>query len=77
MEIKEFKESKEYAELMGKIKNYSKGFKFTIPYYKMTKGQKNAINIIIHDCVNEKIITSVSVGLDLEGDITEETFIKE
>lgn len=76
MTKKEFRNSQEYKELVEKIKGYSKGFKFTSPYYKMTQGQKNAIDIITSDCVKEKIIDSVSIGLQLDGTITEETFIR-
>jgi len=72
----EFKESKEYKDAVEKIKSYSKRFKFTLPYYKMTKGQKNAMHIITDDCIKKKIIDSVSFGLDLTGNITEETFIR-
>ena len=38
MNRKEFKESKEYEDAVKKINGYSKGFNFTIPYYKMTQG---------------------------------------
>ena len=72
----EFRESKEYKDAVERIKSYSKGFNFTLPYYKMTKGQKNAMHIIVDDCIKEKIIDSVSFGLDLTGNITEETFIR-
>lgn len=72
----EFKESKEYKDAVEKIKSYPKRFKFTLPYYKMTKGQKNAMHIITDDCIKKKIIDSVSFGLDLTGNITEETFIR-
>lgn len=72
----EFKKSKEYKDIFKKIKNYHEGFKFTLPYYKMTQGQKNAINIITSDCIKERIIDSVSIELNLSGEITEETFIR-
>lgn len=72
----EFKESKEYKDAVEKIKSYSKGFAFTIPYYKMTKAQQNAMNIITHDCIKDRIIESISIGVSLEGKITEETFMK-
>lgn len=58
----EFKESKEYKDAVEKIKSYPKRFKFTLPYYKMTKGQKNAMHIITDDCIKKKIIDSVSFG---------------
>lgn len=76
MKRKEFKESKEYEDAVKKINGYSKGFNFTIPYYKMTQGQKNAMHIITSDCVKGKIIDSVSFGLNLAGEITEETFVR-
>ena len=66
----------EFRELVEKIKGYSKGFRFTIPYYKMTTGQKHAIHVVTNDCIKEKIIESVSIGVSLEGKITEETFVK-
>lgn len=67
MEFK--KKSKEYKDIFKKIKNYHEGFKFTLPYYKMTQGQKNAINIITSDCIKERIIDSVSIGLNLSGEL--------
>lgn len=72
----EFKESNEYKEMIEKINGYSKGFKFTIPYGKMTTGQKNAMHIVTNDCVKEKIIESISIGLDLTGNVTEEMFVR-
>lgn len=76
MNRREFKKSKEYQDSIEKIKGYSRGFKFTLPYYKMTQGQKNAMYIITDDCIKEKIIDSISFGLDLTGNVTEETFIR-
>lgn len=74
MTKQEFKSSKEFAELVHKIKCYKKGFKFTIPYYKMTKPQINAMNIVTQYCVESEIIESVEIGLDITGNRTEETF---
>lgn len=76
MTAKEFRNSQEYKNAMSKIKGYSKGFKFTLPYYKMTQCQKNAIDIIANDCIKEKIIESVSIGLSLSGEVTEEIFVR-
>lgn len=72
----EFKESNEYKKMIEKIKSYSKGFRFNIPYYKMTTGQKNAMHIVTNDCIKEKIIESVSFGLDLSGNVTEQMFVR-
>lgn len=74
MTKREFRESKEYAEMKEKIKGYSTGFTFTLPYHKMTQAQKNAMDIVTSDCMKEGIIDSVSIGLDIHGNQTEETF---
>lgn len=76
MTKKEFRNSQEYKELMEKIKGYSKGFEFTLPYYKMTQGQKNAIQIVVDDCIKKRILDTISIGLQLDGTMTEETFIR-
>lgn len=76
MTEKQFRNSQEYENSIKKIRNYPKGFKFTLPYYKMTQGQKNAMDIITNDCIKEKIIESVSIDLSLSGEITEETFVR-
>lgn len=76
MTTSEFRNSKEYAECMSKIKGYSQGFEFTIPYFDMTKGQRNAMNIVTQDAVKQGLLKSTSLGLNLEGDIVEERFTK-
>ncbi|MFR0074334.1 MAG: hypothetical protein ACLRVD_08245 [Blautia caecimuris] len=76
MTKKEFRNSQEYKELVEKIKGYSKGFEFTLPYYKMTQGQKNAIQIVVDDCIKKRILDTISIGLQLDGTMTEETFIR-
>lgn len=76
MTEKELRNSQEYKDLVEKIKGYSKGFEFTLPYYKMTEGQKNAVHIITNDCIKKRIIDSIAIGLRLDGTITEETFVK-
>lgn len=72
----EFLKSKEYREMMDKIRSYSKGFEFTIPFYKMTSEQKNAMNVVLRNAVEEGLIESISIGLSLEGNITEEKYKK-
>lgn len=76
MTAREYKNSQEYENSIKKIRNYPKGFKFTLPYYKMTQGQKNAMDIITNDSIKEKLIESVSIGLSLSGEIVEETFVR-
>lgn len=72
----EFRNSTVYKKYMERIKGYSKGYNFTIPYYKMTRPQINAINVILNDAVKAKIIDSMSFGINLEGEMTEATYIR-
>ena len=76
MTIKEFRQSKDYAEAMNKIKNYSKGFTFTLNYAEIPKEKANALRIIMQDCIKDGIVESVSFGLALNGEQTSETFKK-
>ena len=70
----EFLKSKEFSDMVERIRGYKSGFEFSLPYYKMTDGQKNALHIVTSHCIKEKLITSMSFNLTLEGDITEERF---
>lgn len=70
----EFLKSKEYENMMKKIRNYSTGFEFTIPFYKMTRQQKNGMNIVLNNAVKEGLIESVRIGVSLEGNFTDETY---
>ena len=74
MTIEEFKNSKEYADMVEKIKSYSVGFVFTIPYYKMTQKQINGMNIVTRDCIKSGILRCLSTNLDIHGNPTEEKF---
>lgn len=76
MSINELRNHAEYAICMKKIKSYPKGFKFTIPYNRMTTGQANAMRIVMRDAVNMGLIESVAIGLSLSLEQTDETFIK-
>lgn len=74
MTIIELRNSEEYAKCMRKIEGYSKGFEFTVPYWKMTKEQANAMKIILQDAVRKGLIESIRIGLSLELVETDETF---
>ena len=74
MTRKEFLESKEYKDMMNKIKGYSKGFTFTIPFYKMTQRQKNGMNIVLKNARKEGLIESLSIGLSIDGNVVEEEY---
>ena len=63
------------------IRSYKSGFEFTIPYYKMTKGQINAMNWVTKKAEDLGLIRSISIGHsfeDLRGEsgrfCSEETF---
>lgn len=74
MTIQELRQSKDYAEAMSKIKKYPKGFTFTLNYSQIPKGKTNALRIIMQDCIDDDIVESVSIGLALSGEQTDETF---
>lgn len=76
MTIQEFRQSKDYAEAMNKIKSYSKGFTFTLNYSEIPKRKVNALRIIMQDSIKNGIIESISIGLALNGEKTSETFKK-
>lgn len=70
----EFLQSKEYGDMMHKIRSYKQGFEFTIPFYKTNQGQKNGINIVLQNSEKESLIESLSIDLSLEGNITEKKY---
>lgn len=74
MTIQELRQSKDYVEAMSKIKKYSKGFTFKLNYSQIPKGKANALRIIMQDCIENGIVESVSFGLALSGERTDETF---
>lgn len=76
MTKEEFRNHKEYETAVNKIKNYSQGFKVSIPYRDMTKAQQNAMDIVIKDCEDAGLIECVSIDLDLGLNITEKTIIR-
>lgn len=76
MTIQEFRQSKDYAEAMDKIKNYSKDFIFTLNYLEIPKEKANALRIIMQDCIGNGVVESISIGLALDGEQTSETFKK-
>lgn len=53
-------------EYVDMIRKYKKGFEFTIPYYKMTDAQLNAIKWVTKKAEELKLIRSISIGLSFE-----------
>ena len=74
MTKQEFKASKEYQEMIEKIKSYSIGFEFNLNYSKIPKPKCNALEIVTRDCIKMGILESIQMGLDIEGNIVDETF---
>lgn len=70
----EFRKSKEYAESMEKIKNYPKGFKFSLKYGEIPKAKGNALRILTEDAIKNGILESISIGLNIHGEFVEEEY---
>lgn len=74
MTKQELRETKEYKEAVEKIKGYSIGFEFTLNYAVIPKAKGNALRIITKDLIDEGILESISIGLDLQGSFCDETY---
>lgn len=72
MTTTELRQSEEYRICMDKIRRYKTGFEFTVPVYRMSAGQANAMHRILRDAYEEGLIESVSFDLNLECECTEE-----
>lgn len=72
--VPEYRKSKEYEVAKEKIRNYRKGFIFTLKYGGMPEGKAKALQILTADCVKEGLLIGITVGLSLEGDVVEERF---
>lgn len=76
MTKQEFRASEEYADMMRKVKSYPAGFEFSIPYYQMRQGQRNAMEVFTRDCIKAGLLQSISMDLSLTGEVTSEKFRK-
>lgn len=72
----EFLKSDEFNKMLDKVKKYKKGFTFTVPYNKMTEGQKRGMDIFTRYCIDNGLLKSVSFSMALNGEVTDETFCK-
>lgn len=63
-----------YKEAYAKIESYRKGFEFTINFSVIPKAKANGLRLILKDAVNNGLLESIAFGLDINGNIKEETF---
>ena len=76
MYIAELKKHPDYIDAHNKVKNYPKGFKFTIYYNEIPTAKANALKILLDECCKEKIIDKIAIGLTLTGECADETFVR-
>ena len=74
MRIQELRQSKDYADIINKIKKYPKDYTFTLNYSEIPKAKVNALRIIMEDCIKKGIVESIAIGLAINGEQTDETF---
>lgn len=74
MTITEVRQSKEYTKCINKIKEYKKGFQFTLYAERIPKPQWNALMIVLDDCVESGLLENISFRIDLDMNVTEKTY---
>lgn len=70
----QFRKSAEFLECYEKVKNYPKGFRFTVPLSGISQAKLNALAILLGQCQSDGLIKSVSIGLSINGKYMEETY---
>lgn len=63
----EFKQSREYAELMNRVKAYTPGFKFTIQYHQIPRAKANALMVLLEDACKAGYLESVAIGAGFDS----------
>lgn len=76
MTIQELRNGNEYTLCMKKIQGYKKGFRFTLHYEHIPTPQANALKIIMRDAIEQGLIESIAIDLNLNLEQTAETFRK-
>lgn len=64
----------EYTFCMDRIKGYRPGFRFTMRYAYIPEAKANALKVVCNDAIDAGYLESVSIGLDINGNFTEETY---
>lgn len=72
MTTEEFRETKDYAEKIDKIKNYSKETIFILNYLK--NPEANVWQIVMQDCIKKGVVKSVNAEFSWVGERQSETF---
>ena len=75
---------RELLKLVDRIRNYPKGFEFTVNYASIpTKPKLNGMRWVLKEAENQGLIESISMGMsfeDLRGEsglfCSEETFVR-
>lgn len=70
----EFLQSKEYADMVEKIKGYKKGFVFTLYYGNIPKAKANALEIVTSNCIKDGILEVTRLGYTLQGELVEKEY---
>ena len=70
----ELRANPHYIEAMEKIKNYRPGFEFNINFVPIPRAKANGLKLILKDACDLGYLESIQIGLDLGGNITDETF---
>lgn len=65
-----------YIEAHKKIESYKKGFEFTVYYNEMPAAKRRAMEYLLDDCEKEGLIESIAIGVSLELERTDETFVR-
>lgn len=74
MTTKELRAHPEYKVCMDRIIGYRPGFKFTLNWFEIPTAKANALKIVLRDAVEMGYLESVSMGYDLDMNLTDETY---
>lgn len=76
MTISELRAHPEYTRCMNKIQNYRPGFQFTMNFSTIPTAKANALRIVLRDAEDAGYLESVSIGLDIDLNPVEETYLR-